>query len=563
MNRLPEKSEKDLVDRIRVFQRGDKANKVCADCKEVGPTYVCLQFSTFVCTTCSGIHREFSHKVKGISMSKWTLEEVQEIEHGGNSRAEDKWLARWDARDFPLPDGKDVAQIRDFLKKKYIDKRWLERETTRRTRGENARRCDESREYRAHQDVDNRRGDHREVQRSTQGHRERRQGQDRCDSEDEERRRCSKEGPAGDRHRRQTCDSSSQRQGNGSLSSNFGARLPAPSASTAAVAAAPAIPCSVPQDSNWASFPAEPNNWASFPAEPQLAPPAPVGDLVDLDFFSATATAPAAATPPGAAMDVNTMVSPVSNPLMQQQAAPAVVAATVPSCAQCAPASTVAALLPQVAATSIPADVCANHAAAAEVPQMPCAPVLNCGHELTLTQAQEVLTMRAPPKSDFSALDDLAFEEQSTSAGSAHFSVGSGPQQGGSGQFFVGTPATQVMESGPALDMTAFQQQQHQQMAAQLMMMQAQMAQMQMMAMGGMCPVGANAPLDPPSQLVPPVVDGLGGACVEQEDSAGAQFKDLVDAFQQKSTSVCSGAGLSKVAAVNAPLGGNPFDLLN
>ena len=31
---------------------------------QVGPTYVCLTFGTFVCTTCGGLHREFSHKVK-------------------------------------------------------------------------------------------------------------------------------------------------------------------------------------------------------------------------------------------------------------------------------------------------------------------------------------------------------------------------------------------------------------------------------------------------------------------------------------------------------------------
>ena len=31
---------------------------------QVGPTYVCLTFGSFVCTTCSGLHREFSHKVK-------------------------------------------------------------------------------------------------------------------------------------------------------------------------------------------------------------------------------------------------------------------------------------------------------------------------------------------------------------------------------------------------------------------------------------------------------------------------------------------------------------------
>ncbi|CAJ1448628.1 unnamed protein product [Effrenium voratum] len=74
---------------------------------QVGPTYVCLSFGTFVCTTCGGLHREFSHKVKGISVSKWTLEEVEDIERGGNAKAAEKFLARWDHRDFPEPDSAD------------------------------------------------------------------------------------------------------------------------------------------------------------------------------------------------------------------------------------------------------------------------------------------------------------------------------------------------------------------------------------------------------------------------------------------------------------------------
>lgn len=41
-----------------------------------GPMAVCLDFHTFVCTTCSGVHREFQHKCKGISMSKWSPEEA-------------------------------------------------------------------------------------------------------------------------------------------------------------------------------------------------------------------------------------------------------------------------------------------------------------------------------------------------------------------------------------------------------------------------------------------------------------------------------------------------------
>ena len=40
--------------------------------------------------TCSGLHRELQHKCKGISMSKWTAEEVKAVEAGGNLKAE-RW----------------------------------------------------------------------------------------------------------------------------------------------------------------------------------------------------------------------------------------------------------------------------------------------------------------------------------------------------------------------------------------------------------------------------------------------------------------------------------------
>lgn len=111
-----------LLERLRAFQRSDKANKRCADCTEVGPTYVCLNFGTLVCSSCSGLHREFGHRIKGISMSKWTLEEVEEIEKVGNARAAERWMARWKPEDFPEPDG--PAKARDFLRQKYVEKRW-------------------------------------------------------------------------------------------------------------------------------------------------------------------------------------------------------------------------------------------------------------------------------------------------------------------------------------------------------------------------------------------------------------------------------------------------------
>jgi Arf-GAP domain and FG repeat-containing protein 1 len=68
--------EQKLVKRLTEFKRIH--GKTCANCNAMGPTQVCVDFHTYVCMTCSGIHRELQHKVKGISMSKWNDEEVLE-----------------------------------------------------------------------------------------------------------------------------------------------------------------------------------------------------------------------------------------------------------------------------------------------------------------------------------------------------------------------------------------------------------------------------------------------------------------------------------------------------
>ena len=44
-------------------------NRHCFDCSGRGNQYVVLEFNTFVCTTCSGVHRELQHKIKSVGMS--------------------------------------------------------------------------------------------------------------------------------------------------------------------------------------------------------------------------------------------------------------------------------------------------------------------------------------------------------------------------------------------------------------------------------------------------------------------------------------------------------------
>eukprot|EP00913_Durusdinium_trenchii_P033407 g31275.t1 len=107
----PNKDEKNLVEKLRAFQRSNQANKRCADCPERGPTYVCLDFQIFICQSCGGIHREFGHKIKSISFSEWSPAEVAKLEEGGNEAARTKWLDRWHQDTFPEPDGTDLDRF--------------------------------------------------------------------------------------------------------------------------------------------------------------------------------------------------------------------------------------------------------------------------------------------------------------------------------------------------------------------------------------------------------------------------------------------------------------------
>ena len=41
--------------------------------------YCVINFHVFVCSACAGIHREMNHKVKGISMSVFTDQELKDL----------------------------------------------------------------------------------------------------------------------------------------------------------------------------------------------------------------------------------------------------------------------------------------------------------------------------------------------------------------------------------------------------------------------------------------------------------------------------------------------------
>ncbi|KAF2602059.1 hypothetical protein F2Q70_00027116 [Brassica cretica] len=99
-------------------------NKRCINCNSLGPQYVCTTFWTFVCTNCSGIHREFTHRVKSISMAKFTSQEVSALKEGGNQHAKDIYFKGLDQQRQSAPDGSNVERLRDFIRQVYVNKRY-------------------------------------------------------------------------------------------------------------------------------------------------------------------------------------------------------------------------------------------------------------------------------------------------------------------------------------------------------------------------------------------------------------------------------------------------------
>uniref|UniRef100_A0A7N0RH40 Arf-GAP domain-containing protein n=1 Tax=Kalanchoe fedtschenkoi TaxID=63787 RepID=A0A7N0RH40_KALFE len=99
-------------------------NRKCINCNSLAPQYVCTTFCTVVCLTCSGIHREFTHRVKSVSMAKFTSDEVTALGRGGNQRAKDIYLREWNPHIHSAPDRSDIQSLREFIKDTYVEGRY-------------------------------------------------------------------------------------------------------------------------------------------------------------------------------------------------------------------------------------------------------------------------------------------------------------------------------------------------------------------------------------------------------------------------------------------------------
>ncbi|XP_031665602.1 arf-GAP domain and FG repeat-containing protein 1-like isoform X2 [Oncorhynchus kisutch] len=101
-------------------------NRKCFDCDQRGPTYANMTVGSFVCTTCSGILRGLNppHRVKSISMTTFTQQEIEFLQKHTNEVCKHIWLGLYNDRTLVVPDFHEPQKVKEFLQEKYEKKRW-------------------------------------------------------------------------------------------------------------------------------------------------------------------------------------------------------------------------------------------------------------------------------------------------------------------------------------------------------------------------------------------------------------------------------------------------------
>ncbi|KAG2467872.1 AGFG1 protein, partial [Polypterus senegalus] len=124
-NRKPKDNQEIFSKRVRELGKGN-ANRQCFECEQPGVTYVDITVGSFVCTSCSGILRGLNppHRVKSISMTTFSQQEVEFLQAHGNEVCSRIWLGTFDRRTQVIPDSRDPRRLKEFLQDKYEKKKW-------------------------------------------------------------------------------------------------------------------------------------------------------------------------------------------------------------------------------------------------------------------------------------------------------------------------------------------------------------------------------------------------------------------------------------------------------
>ncbi|GAA6059346.1 hypothetical protein JCM10212_003244 [Sporobolomyces blumeae] len=100
-------------------------NGSCADCRDADPKWASWSLGIVICIRCSGIHRSLGthiSRVRSVELDDWNDEQIASMEAVGNRRSN----AFFEATMPPgTVEGLSDATMADFIRQKYVDKRWL------------------------------------------------------------------------------------------------------------------------------------------------------------------------------------------------------------------------------------------------------------------------------------------------------------------------------------------------------------------------------------------------------------------------------------------------------